>query len=272
MGVQVVSAKMEANPTDSLKTIDAFERETVPCCQHRQPSVRTRRPPRESVNQSGPQDQSGSHDLWQICSASKIKDVNVVENIVAIKLCIWGWSEYLKKAQWEGKRLTPPKTNNLLSTVVVTWYPRAEGGLPLTVLGSYWRVTAVDSIKVRTLSNRHMLTKVKKDNIIPVCPAIMTAHDEEIPSNLRRGVRKSLVRELKIESGPSKSICQKHFAISNGEPQHCINNPPRCKHHTSEKYSLPSLPPTTIIMFPTKLAVWYPLGAGGLPVVSIRVQ
>lgn len=48
--------------------------------------------------------------------------------------------------------------------------------------------------------------QVKQNNIIPVRPAVVPAHDEEAASNLSRGMRKPPMREREIKTGPKESI------------------------------------------------------------------
>lgn len=58
-------------------------------------------------------------------------------------------------------------------------------------------------------------------------------------------------------------------ALHRPEKRPAHGSVPRFKHQTSEKHSLPSLPPTTTITFPTRFAVWYPLAVGFRPRVGM---
>ena len=67
-------------------------------------------------------------------------------DITILKLVTWGKYAAAAKSNIDTSSktkcpLNPPKQNNRPSARIAAWYPRGEGGLPLTGRDSYWRET-----------------------------------------------------------------------------------------------------------------------------------
>jgi len=126
------------------------------------------------------------------------------------------------------------------------------------------------SVDVERGKGRRRRTEVEEEQLVIVFLRVVAAKDEEVGADLGGAVAETAVRALSLDIAPRERFCMRKMkqvsvrgVVARLDPRGV--HAPRLRTQTSGKHVRPSLPPTTTILCPTTLAVWYPLGAGFFP-------